>query len=617
MLTRRAILKTSLAFGALPGLLPGFLPRTLHAQGAAKTVHALAMHGDPKYGPDFTHFDYVNPDAPKGGAIKLAAFGTFDSFNPFILRGSPAPSSSIETLLASSDDEAFTEYGLLAESIDVPEDRSWVAFTLRPEARWHDDKPVTVDDVIFSLSILKEKGRPLYRIYYSSVKSAEQVGDRKVKFNFSGEVNRELPLIIGQLPILPKHYWESRDFEKPTLEPPLGSGLRILESFDAGRSVTLRRRPDYWGANLPVNVGQYNFDVIRYDYYRDITVAFEAFKGGGIDRWMENSSSRWSRNYDLPAVKDGRIIKINIPDNNPQGMQGYIFNTRRPMFSDRRVREAIGYAYDFEWTNKTLSDGQLVRTRSYFQGSELAANGIPTGEELAILEPFRGRVPEEVFTTEYQPPKTDGSGNIRSSLREAVKLLKAAGWEVRDGTLVEASTGKPLQFEILLDDPFAQRSTEPFIQNLGRMGIKASMRTVDSAQYQNRTDSFDFDMIIVRFGQTLSPGNEQREFWGSANADRPGSQNLIGIKDPVVDELIELVINADSRESLVARTRALDRVLQWGIYVVPQFHVPFYRVAYWNKFSFPPEPPKYGPGLDSWWLDPEKEAALRGKQGSG
>ncbi len=422
---------------------------------------------------------------------------------------------------------------------------------------------------------------------------------------------------MGQLPILPKHYWESRDFEKPTLEPPLGSGQYVVESFEAGRSVTLARVKDYWGGGLPVNVGRSNFDKIRYDYYRDITVAFEAFKGGALDRWMESSSSRWAKNYDFPAVNDGRIIKAKIPDNNPQGMQGYIFNLRRPIFSDRRVREAIGYAYDFEWMNRTLSDGQLVRTRSYFQGSELAATGTPTGEELTILERYRGRVPEEVFTTEYQPPKSDGSGNIRGNLREAARLLKEAGWEVRNSTLVEASTGKPLEFEILLDDPFVERSTQPFIQNLERIGIKARMRTVDSAQYQNRTDSFDFDMIIVRFGQSLSPGNEQREYWGSANADRPGSQNLIGIKDPVVDELIELVVNAESRESLVARTRALDRVLQWGIYLVPQFNVPFYRVAYWNKFAFPPEPPKYAPGLDTWWIDSEKDAALRGKQGSG
>jgi microcin C transport system substrate-binding protein len=612
MLTRRSILKTSLALGALPG----FLPRALRAQEGTKTVHALAMHGDPKYGPDFAHFDYVNPEAPKGGTLRSAAIGTFDSFHAYILRGSPGPSSSIETLLTSSDDEAFTEYGLLAESIEVPEDRSWVAFTLHAEAQWHDGKPITVDDVIFSFNILKEKGRPLYRIYYSSVKNAEPAGDRKVKFNFSGEMNRELPLIMGQLPILPKHYWESRDFEQPTLEAPLGSGQYVLDSFEAGRSVTLRRKPDYWGAKLPVNIGQLNFDVLRFDYFRDITVAFEAFKAGDLDRWIELSSSRWAKNYDFPAVKDGRVIKKNIPDNNPQGMQGYIFNLRRPMFSDRRVREAIGYAYDFDWMNKTLSDGQLVRTRSYFQGSELAATGLPTGEELAVLEPFRGKVPDEVFSTEYQPPKTDGSGNIRANLREAAKLLKEAGWEVQNGTLVQTSTGKPLEFEILLDDPFVERSTQPFIQNLERMGIRARMRTVDSAQYQNRTDSFDFDMIIVRFGQTLSPGNEQREFWGSANADRPGSQNVIGIKDPVVDQLIELVISAESRESLIARTRALDRVLQWGIYLVPQFNVPFDRVAFWNKYSFPAEPPKYGTGLGTWWLDPEKDAALKGRQGT-
>jgi microcin C transport system substrate-binding protein len=572
------------------------------------------MHGEPKYGPGFAHFDYVNPQAPRGGSIVSAAIGTFDSFNSFILRGTPGPSSSIETLLISSDDEAFTKYGLIAESLEVPEDRTWVAFNLRSEARWHDGRPITADDVVYSFNLLREKGRPFYRVYYGSVQEALKLSDRKVRFNFGGAVNRELPLIMGQLPVLPKHYWESRDFERPTLEPPLGSGAYIVDSFEAGRSITLRRMPDHWSAALPVNVGKSNFDRIRYEYYRDLTVAFEAFKAGDVDRWIEASSSRWAKNYDFPAVKNGRVQRKAIPDHNPQGMQGYIFNLRRPKFSDRRVREAIGYAYDFEWINKTLSDGQLVRTRSYFEGSELAATGLPAGEELAILEKYRGRVPDEVFTTEYRPPKTDGSGNIRDGLRQALRLFKEAGWEVRDRVLVNAKTGAPLELEILLNDPFVERSTQPFLQNLERMGIRPTMRTIDAAQYQNRTDNFDFDMVIVRFGQSLSPGNEQREFWGSANADRPGSQNLIGIKDPVIDELIDLVIAADSRESLVARTRALDRVLQWGIYLVPQFHVPFYRVAYWSKFSFPPEPPKYGPGLDNWWFDSEKAAALSGGQ---
>jgi microcin C transport system substrate-binding protein len=608
MLSRRTVL-----FGPL-ALLPGFLPISLRAQTEARVLHGLAMHGEPKYGPDFKHFEYVNPDAPKGGELKMSAIGSFDSFNSFILRGDAGPSSSIETLLTSSSDEAFTEYGLIAESIEVPDDRSWVAFTLRPQARWHDGNPIAVDDVIFSFNILTAKGTPFYRQYYHNVAKVEAAGDRKVKFTFSGGDNHELPLIMGQLPVLPKHYWEGRDFEKPTLEPPLASGPYKVESFNAGRSITLRRVADYWGKDLPVNVGQNNWDVIRYEYYRDTTVALEAFKAGSIDLRIEMSSRQWATAYDVPAVKDGRIIMEKIPDQNPQGMQGYVYNLRRDIFKDRRVREALAYAYDFEWSNKTLSDGQLVRTRSYWQGSELAATGLPTGAELEILEKYRGRIPDEVFTTEYQPPMTDGTGNIRPSLRKAAELLKSAGWEIRDSKLTNAETGKVMEFEILLGNAAAEREVQPIIQNLARLGIAARMRTVDNAQYENRFNDFDFDMIIVRFGQSLSPGNEQREFWGSAAADQPGSRNVMGIKDPVIDELINLVIQAPDRESLIARTRAIDRVLQWGFYLIPQFNVPFFRVAYWNKFSHPAVPPKYALGLETWWVDSQKEAALKGKQ---
>jgi microcin C transport system substrate-binding protein len=608
MLSRRTVLFGSLA------LVPGTLPRPLWAQTEGRVAHALAMHGEPKYGPDFKHFEYVNPDAPKGGQITFSAIGGYDSFNAFILKGDPGPSSSIETLLTSSSDEAFTEYGLVAESIEVPDDRSWVAFTLRPEARWHDGKPITVDDVIFSFDILTTKGTPFYRQYYHNVAKVEATGERSVKFAFGGGDNHELPLIMGQLPILPKHYWEGREFDKPTLEPPLGSGPYKVESFEASRSITLRRVADYWGKDLPVNVGQNNWDLIRYEYYRDTTVAFEAFKAGNVDVRIEMSSRQWATGYNVPAVKDGRIILEKIPNQNPQGMQGYVYNLRRDIFKDRRVREALAYAYDFEWMNKTLSDGQLVRTRSYWQGNELAATGLPSGAELEILEKFRGRVPDEVFTTEYQPPTTDGSGNNRANLRMAAELLKSAGWEIKGGKLTNAKTGQVMAFEILLGDPGSERGTQPMVQALQRLGVAAQLRTVDSAQYQNRLNEFDFDMIIAVFGQSLSPGNEQREFWGSAAADQPGSRNLMGIKDPVIDELINLVIQAPDRDSLVARTHALDRVLQWGFYLIPQFNVPFYRVAYWNKFSHPSVTPKYELGLDTWWVDPQKEGALRGKQ---
>ncbi|MBX6321018.1 MAG: ABC transporter substrate-binding protein [Rhodospirillaceae bacterium] len=587
------------------------------AAQAVRTLHALAMHGDPKYGPDFNHFDYVNPDAPRGGEVHLWAAGTFDSFNPFIIRGNPAAGSGriYETLMTPALDEPFTHYGLIAESVELPEDRSWVAFNLRPQARWHDGRPITAEDVVFTFNLLMEKGNPFYRSYYAGVDKVEALGERKVKFTFKASNNRELPLIVGELPVLPKHYWEGRDFDKPTLEVPLGSGPYKIDSFEPGRSVTLRRVPDYWGKDLPVEVGQNNFDVIRYDYYRDSAVAFEAFKAGAIDIYVERSSKNWAERYGIPQVRDGRIVKEEIKDERTQGMQGYIFNLRRPIFQDRRVREALTYAYDFEWMNKNLSDGRLVRTESYFAGSELASHGLPQGEELQILEKFRGRIPDEVFTKEYHPPKTDGSGNIRAGLREALRLFKEAGWELKGGKLVNVRTGQPFTFEILLQsDPAAERTLPSFLQNLQRMGVTATVRPVDSSQFIERIDNFDFDMITAVFPESESPGNEQRDFWGSAAADTPGSRNLIGIKDPVIDELIELVISADTRESLVARVHALDRVLLWGHYLIPQFYVPYERVAYWNRFSHPAVTPKYAPlAFDTWWYDAGKAAALQGQ----
>jgi len=609
LLPRRSILIGS---AALP--LTGLLHRSARAEGAAKVTHAIAIHGEPKYGPDFTHFDYVNPQAPKGGTIRYSAVGSFDSFNAFIIKGDPGPSSSIETLMTPSFDEAATDYGLIAESVEAPDDRSWVTFVIRQDARWHDGKPITVDDVIFSFDILTTKGAPNFKLYYQNVVKVEAVDERKVKFTFSGGSNRELPVIVGGLQVLPKHYWEGRKFDEPTLEPPLGSGPYKVAAFEAGRWVELKRVPDYWGKDLPVNAGQNNWDVVRYDYYRDPTVALEAFKAGNVDLRLESSSRQWATAYDFPARKDGRVIMENIPDQTPQGMQGFIYNLRRETFKDRKVREALAYAYDFEWTNKTLSDGQLTRTRSYWQGSELAATGIPNGAELEILEKYRGRIPDEVFTTEYQPPKTDGSGNIRPSLRKAIELLKGAGWEIKNGKLANSQTGKVMQFEILLGNPQAERATQPFVQNLERLGITAQMRSVDSTQYVNLLNDFDFDVTIIRFPAPLSPGNEQREYWGSAAADQRGSQNYVGIKDPVIDELIDLLIAAPDRESLIANTRALDRVLQWGFYLIPEFNVPFFRVAYWNKFSHPETTPKYSLGLDTWWVDPDKEAALRGRQ---
>jgi len=578
--------------------------------GETRTVHALAMHGQPKYGPDFTQLDYVNPEAPKGGTVRFAAIGTFDSFNPFILKGEPAAGagSPFETLLVGTADEAFSEYGLIAESIEVPDDRSWVAFTLRPEARWHDGQPITADDVIFSFNLLKEKGHPFYRAYYANVTAVEKLDERKVKFTFGGGVNRELPLIMGQLPILPKHYWQGRDFEKATLEPPLGSGPYRIESFEAGRNVVLKRVPDYWGKDLPINRGQNNWDTIRYEYFGDDTVALEAFKSGEFDFRQESNSKLWATAYDVPQVRDGRIVKELIPNELPTGMQGFAFNTRRKLFQDRRVRQALGYAFDFEWSNKTLFYGQYTRTASYFSNSELASRDLPQGEELAILEKYRGRVPDEVFTTAFEPPVTDGSGNNRANLKQAAELLKQSGWAVEGGKLVK--DGQPFEFEILLDNPAFERVAQPFIANLERLGIAAHIRSVDTSQYQNRMDAFDYDMVVESFGQSLSPGNEQRDFWGQVSADTTGGRNIIGIKDPVVDELIDLVIAAPDREALVARTRALDRVLLWGHYVVPHWHIQAFRVVHWDMFARPAVQPKYGLGLDTWWIDAAKAAAL-------
>ena len=580
-------------------------------------VHGLAMHGAPQYDPGFKHFDYVNPAAPKGGDVKLAAIGGFDSFNPYILKGDAAAGISylFETLLISSGDEAFSEYGLLAETIEMPEDRSWVAFTLRQEARWHDGKPVTPADVIFSLETLKTKGHPFYRSYFKDIARAEQTGERTVRFTFADGVNRELPLIAGQLPILPKHWWESRDFEKTLLEPPLGSGPYRIKAFDAGRSVTYERVADYWGRDIPVRLGTYNAGTIRFDYYRDSTVSLEAFKAGEYDFRLENVAKDWATAYDAPPVRDGLIKKVEIENERPTGMQAFAFNTRRVMFQDRRVRQALMHAFDFEWANKNLFYGQYVRTRSYFSNSELASTGLPQGEELRLLEKYRGRVPDEVFGQEYVPPVGGSDEALRANLRVALDLLKAAGWVIKDRKLVDSKTGQPFRFEILLAQPTFERVALPFVRNLERLGIEARVRSVEPAQYRKRMDDFDFDMTIESFGQSLSPGNEQRDFWSSAAAAIPGSRNTIGVKDPVVDELIELVIAAPDRETLIARTRALDRVLLWGHYVIPNWHIRAFRVAYWDRFGRPDKSPKYTLCVECWWVDPARATALDARRG--
>jgi microcin C transport system substrate-binding protein len=589
-------------------------PTILRAQQTVHVSHGMAMHGEPKHPADTTPPDYLNPSAPKGGNAKFGAQGTFDSLHPFIIKGVPATGLATlwETLCWHAPDEAFSVYGMVAETIEWPDDRSWVAFNLRPQARWHDGTPITVEDVIWSFDTLKAKGPPSYASYYADVLKAEKTGERKVLFTFRGNVNRELPLIMSSLAVLPSKWWATHDFEKVSLEAALGSGAYKVDNFDVGRSIIYRRVPDWWAQDLWMNRGRHNFETIRYDYYRDNSIVFEAFKAGDTDIRRENSGRNWMIGYkDLPAVKDGRIVLAEIPHENATPMQGFVFNLRREMFKDRRVREAIGLMYDFEWQNKNLSYGFYQRTRSFFGNCELEAKGLPSPEELKILEPLRGKIPDEVFTAEFNPPKTDGSGNNREQARKAIGLLKEAGWEIKDGKMTDKA-GKKLTFEIILHDAASERMALPVKQNLERIGIDMNVRTVDTSQYRRRTDSYDFDMVIDLWAQALSPGNEQREFWGSKAADIPGGRNSMGLKDPAVDQLIELVIAAPDRESLVTRTRCLDRVLQWHQFIVPQFYSGKELIAYWNRFSRPAKTAKYAPAAyDTWWVDDAKDRTLQ------
>lgn len=621
---RNHIIAAVAGMGLAAVALSGMAGSAQALEGTNGPAHGIAMHGKPKLGPDFTHFDYVNPDAPKGGTQVNSAFGTFDSLNPFIIQGNSAGVGRIyETLMVGSLDEAFTLYCLLCETVETPDDRSWVEFTLRDDARWHDGMPVSVDDVIFSFNALREKGRPFFRFYYGSVASVAQTGPRKVRFTFGADLNPELPLIMGQLNILPKHYWETRDFTKTTLEPPLGSGAYRISDVKPGRSISFERVPDYWGKDHPTQMGSNNFDSIRVDYFRDRTIAREAFKGGNTDLWIENSAKEWATAFDVPPVRDGRIIKEEFPHDRTAGMQGFVFNIRNPLFKDPRVRRALTLAWDFEWYNKNLAYNAYARTDSYFDNSELGSRGLLAdagAEEREILERFRGKLPDELYTQVYTTPTTDGSGarGVRNNLREARKLLEDAGWVIRDGALTNAETGATFGFEILLVQAAFERMALPFARNLERLGITANVRVVDTSQYQNRTDARDYDMIIGSWGQSQSPGNEQRDFWSSRAATAAGSRNLIGIQDPVIDELIELVISAPSRDSLVQRTRALDRALLWGHYVVPHFHLPVDRIAFWDKFGRPEKIPLLGEAanLSAWWVDPARAAALKTREPS-
>lgn len=579
----------------------------------ATSQPSMAMHGAPKYTASFPHLDYADPKAPKGGVLKLNAVGSFDSLNPFIIKGSPAAglaylgqSFIYDSLMEQSYDEPFSMYGLLAESVERPADNTWVAFNLRAAAKWADGKPVTADDVVWTFNKMMAVGSPFFKAYYADVKDVKATSDRRVIFTFAHGNNAELPLILSQLAILPKHFWEDgkQNIAETSLAAPLGSGPYKIGTVTPGRSIEYVRDPNYWGRDLPINKGRFNFDKIAYDYYKDDNVALEAFFAGEYDFRNENTAKLWATAYDAPAVKDGRIVKEIIPHTRPQGMQGFMFNIRRPVFTDAKVREALAYAFDFEWSNKQFAYGEYKRTDSYFENSELAAtDGAPTGRVLEILESYRGKTPESVFTTRYAPPKTNGTGNNRMNLKKAAELLDAAGYKLgADGVRVNAA-GQKLTFEIVDANPMFERWVLPFIANLKKIGVAANFRVLDPAQYQNRMNDFDFDMTIGSIGQSDSPGNEQRDFWSSAKADMSGSRNYIGVKDPVVDDLVEKIITATSREELVALCQALDRVLLAGNYVIPQWHIDHWRVAYWKKLGRPEHLSGLTPAVtDTWWV---------------
>lgn len=608
-LTRREFAAASLAAAALPGL-----------KARAEEVHrshGTSLAGELKYGPDFPHFDHTNPDAPKGGVARLASQGGFDSFNPHIIKGDPPPGINAllyERLMTGAPDESSAEYGLVAEWIEHPADFSWVAFRLRDEARWHDGRPITPADAIFSFRILTTKGHPFYRKYYQNVTEARDMGDRVVRFDFDTANNRELPHIMGQLELLPAHWWEGRAFDESGLEPLLGSGPYRIGAFEPGRFIEYERVSDHWAKDLPVNRGRHNFDRIRYEIFLDAEAAFEGFKSGAFDYREENSAKKWAQQYDFPAVRKGLVKREELVTQGPKTVQTFAFNLRRKKFQDRRVREAIGLAFDFERTNETVFFGQYARPRSYFQGTEsLMPEGAPEGAELAMLEALRGQVPEEVFGSAWEPPQTDGSGRNRRQLRRASQLLSEAGYEVRGGRLVTPE-GEPFEIEFLTASDAQERVVNPFLQNLRTLGFDASLRIVDGPQYLRRVaqdPEFDWDMIVSSISNSDSPGNEQRDWWGSTGAMVVGARNFAGVSDPAVDALIDRIIFAKDRAELEAASRALDRVLTWNFYAIPELYTPFERIAWWDRFGHPDPLPPYGPGFPSlWWWDEDKAARV-------
>ncbi|MBX2832088.1 MAG: extracellular solute-binding protein [Rhodospirillales bacterium] len=575
--------------------------------------HGISLYGDLKYGPNFHHFDYVNPDAPKGGTLIQSTIVAFDTLNPFTLKGTSAAGLGLiyDSLMVASSDEPYAMYGLIARSIEVPNDRSFAIFHLDPRARFQDGSEITADDVVFSYEVLVEKGSPVYRQYFSQIEAAEALDELTVKFTFKPGINRETPMTAAGIPIMPKSFWEGKDFSKTTFEIPVGSGAYKVASIEAGRRITYERVKDYWAADFPVNRGQSNFDTIRYDTYLDPEVERQAFLAGEYMLRSEHSSRDWNTAYDTPAVQRGDIQKEFMPDNLPVGMQAYVLNNRLPMFSDWRVRKALQYGFDFQWLSQAMFYGAYKRTDSYFVNSELASRGVPSGDELALLEPYRDQLPADLFTKPFTLPDFDAQNGRRNALREAMTLLNEAGWEVRDKVLVNKETGQPFRFEIIIRQPGLEKIALVMKSRLKQLGVEMDIRLIDTGQWVNRIQAFDFEVTTFWWTQALTPGNEQRIFWSSEAADQAGSRNFAGIKNPVVDAMIDKVASADSWHELVTATRALDRVLLWGYYVIPQYYLGGDRLVWWNIFGRPDTIPLKGESIMRWWIDPDKAAKLQ------
>jgi microcin C transport system substrate-binding protein len=596
-----------LRFYTLSVLLAGM---TVWASADVVVSHALAVRGKPKYPAGFQHFDYVNPNAPKGGAVTYYTLGTYDSFNRYAQRGDfeVASDSFNDPLMLGSDDEIDVYYGLIAEKVEYDSGYRWIIFHINPNARHQDGVPITAEDVAFSFNKFIAEGVPQFKSYFRLVQKIEALDRLRVKFTLS-EPDKETMVNLGTLTVLPKHYWESRNLSEPLEEVPVGSGAYTVRDYKMGQYAVYERLKDYWARDLPVNRGRLNFDSIRYDYYRDQTVAFEAFKAGEYDIRVENEAKKWATQYTGPAIEAGYIIKEEIPHEIPPGMQAFIFNIQRPVFQDRRVRMALNYLMDFEWMNRNLFYNQYTRTRSYFQNTEYAATGLPGREELKILEPIRDKIPPEVFTKEYDPPVTDGSGNIRNQIRQALALLREAGWEVRNTRLVNRQTGEPFEFELMIYTDTTERIAIPFQRNLERVGIKMNIRKVDPSQYLNRWHDHDFDMVSSGFSAHFYPDTSLKITWGSEYID--STYNQAAVQDEAVDYLLAGIDeHQGDDQALLYWGRALDRVLTWNYYVIPQWHLSKFRVAYWNRFSRPSVRPKYALGLDTWWVDPVKERKL-------